>query len=264
MNKKAIYASYGIEYNNGKIFAPVFGWIKPLLIDGNAKLGKGIWTFSTLPTTQIYHVVINGMSFDVKGTCPCSCVGCYATKGFYQMKSVVNSLAVKTLLCREYLDFVKKAISAQIKADNIKFLRIHASGDFFSVEYVNMWKEIATENNSVVFWTYTKFEQAEDMFNGFENAHVVPSIIKGRGFNFGTCEHILACYEYLTNMGKRVHICRCGIDKSHTCTACTKRESNKNACADYDFVLFLEHSTNYKAEEDKLYPIVKALVLSQA
>ena len=48
-SKKAIYAEYDIEYMNGKILAPVFGWINPLLVDGNSKLGKGVWTFSTLP-----------------------------------------------------------------------------------------------------------------------------------------------------------------------------------------------------------------------
>ena len=46
--KRSIYESHGIEYRNGKIYHPVFGWINPLLINGNAKLGKGVWTFSVL------------------------------------------------------------------------------------------------------------------------------------------------------------------------------------------------------------------------
>ncbi len=50
--KAKIYADYGIEYKNGKIKAPVFGWINPLLVDGNEKIGKGVYHFSTLPTNR--------------------------------------------------------------------------------------------------------------------------------------------------------------------------------------------------------------------
>ena len=88
MNKKAIYAEYGVKFENGKIESPLFGFINPLLVDGNSKLGKGVWTFSTLPSNNIFHIVIMRMSFDVKGTCPCNCKGCYAQTGFYNMPSV--------------------------------------------------------------------------------------------------------------------------------------------------------------------------------
>lgn len=60
-NKKAIYASYGIEFKSGKINAPVFGFINPLLIDGNAKLGKGVYTWSMLAGTTEYNRIIDGM-----------------------------------------------------------------------------------------------------------------------------------------------------------------------------------------------------------
>ena len=40
MTKKEIYAAYGIEYANGKIVSPL-GEVAPLLVNGNAKLGKG-------------------------------------------------------------------------------------------------------------------------------------------------------------------------------------------------------------------------------
>lgn len=160
-SKKEIYARHGIEFKDGKINAPVFGFISPLLVNGNEKLGKGVYTFSTLPTNQIFHVVINGMSFDVKGTCPCSCVGCYATKGFYNMPSTLKANAIKTILARDYLDFVIRAILAQIEAENIEFLRIHASGDFFSTEYIEAWKHIAKVASTTIFWTYTKNKEAE-------------------------------------------------------------------------------------------------------
>ena len=69
--KKEIYAGFGIEIkkdgNTEKIFHPVFGWINKLLVDGNQKIGKGCFHFSTLPTNQIYHVVIDGKKANIIG-----------------------------------------------------------------------------------------------------------------------------------------------------------------------------------------------------
>lgn len=256
MTKKEIYSAYDIHYNNGKIIAPKFGFINPLLVNGNTKLGKGVWTFSTLPTNKDFHVTISGQAYTVKGTCPCHCDGCYATKGNYNFSSVQNSLAVKTILCREYLDFVKCAIIAQIKAENIQLCRIHASGDFFSDEYISMWKEIVEACPECVFWSYTKNSKAENAFDGFQNCNIVKSIIPGFGFNFGKCGYILKVYKALQEIGKPVYICRCGVDKNQHCTNC-------KGCSKNEFVLFIEHSTGYNAESDELFPVLKALIDSQ-
>lgn len=256
MNKKAIYAKYGINYKNGKIEAPVFGFISPLLVDGNSKLGRGVWTFSTLPGNMIYDIVINNMSFSVCGTCPCNCKGCYAQTGFYRMPSVIQANAMKTILARDYADFVKKAIIAQVEADNIKLCRIHASGDFFSMAYVEMWKDIVKACENCVFWTYTKNAKAEKAFDDFSNINIVKSIVPGFGFNFGKCEYILKVYKALKEMGKSVYICKCGVDKNQHCTNC-------KGCSKNEFVLFIEHSTNYKAEEDIYFAELKAIIEAQ-
>lgn len=256
-NKKAIYAAYGIEYKNGKINAPVFGFIAPLLIDGNAKLGRGVWTFSTLPGAVMHTAVINGIKYQVKGTCPCTCNGCYAMTGFYKFSSTINALAIRTILAREYMDFVKRAISAQIIADGIKLLRIHAAGDFFSREYVEMWRDIAKNAPDCCFWTYTKNRDFEAAFDDLGNANIVKSIIPGKGFNFGHCDYILKVYRALKEAGNSVYICRCGMDKNQHCVNC-------KGCASHDFVLFIEHSTAYKAENDPLFPELCAIIDGQA
>lgn len=257
MKKSEVYAQYGIKFEKGKIFSEKFNaWINPLLVDGNSKLGKGIYTFSTLPTNQIFHVVIYGKPYDVKGTCVCSCNGCYATKGFYNMPSVLQSNALKTILCYEDLQFVKNAIIAQIKAENISFVRIHASGDFFSERYIEVWQDIARECEDTIFWTYTKNEKAVSMFDGFSNANIVKSIIKGYGFNFGHCDYILKVYKALKAQGKAAYICRCGIDKNQHCTNC-------KGCSKNEFVLFIEHSTEYQAEKDPMFEELKAIIDSQ-
>lgn len=254
--KKEIYAGFGIglkkDGNTEKIFHPVFGWINKLLVDGNQKIGKGCFHFSTLPTNQIYHVVIDGKSYDVKGTCVCHCAGCYATKGNYRFANVIKSLALKTLLIRNDLDFVYRAISAQIKADEIKLLRIHASGDFDSMPYAFMWLKIAKENPNVIMWTYTKVKQFESLFDGVQNANIVKSLIDGFGFNFGHCDYIIKVYEHLKKQGKKVHICNCGFDSNQHCVNC-------RGCSENEYVLFVEHSTEYKAEKDSLFNTLKAM-----
>lgn len=173
------------------------------------------------------------------------------------MPSVIVSNAIKTYLARNHMDFVKRAIIAQIIADNIKLCRIHASGDFFSIEYVEMWRDIVKACEACVFWTYTKNTEAENAFNDFDNINIVKSVIHGFGFNFGTCGYILKVYRALKEAGKSVYICRCGIDKNQHCTNC-------KGCSKSEYVLFIEHSTGYKAEEDPLFEEVKAIIENQA
>lgn len=256
--KKEIYAENGIIYDNkaNKIYHHVLGWINPLLVNGNQKIGKGVYHFSTLPTNQLFDVVINGISFTLKGTCKCNCNGCYATKGNYNFPSVKNALGVKTWLVRNDLQFIYNAITAQIKAENIKTVRIHASGDFDRLAYLFIWVRVIKENPSVIFWTYTKVKQFENAFEQFENANIVKSLIDGIGVNYGHCGYIKSAYEKLNSEGKKVHICKCGIDDNQHCVNCT-------ACSKNDYVLFIEHSTEYNAKADSNYEPLKAIIENQ-
>lgn len=38
----------------------------------------------------------------------------------------------------------------------VKFVRIHASGDFFSQDYFDKWLKVCKDNPNVQFWTFTK------------------------------------------------------------------------------------------------------------
>lgn len=269
ITKKDIYAKYGIIYrtSDGKILSPLFGWIKPLLVDGNAKIGKGAYHFSTLPTNRIYNVVIDSKAYSVHGTCNCTCmnsdgkISCYATKGNYNFKSVIASLAKKTLLCYYHLNFVKRAIMAQIEADKIQLVRIHAAGDFYSMEYALMWKSVVDTFPTVTFWTYTKNKACESVFDTCANGNIVKSFLPNGKMNFGHCDHIIAMYETLKAAGKNVHICFCGIEKYAGIPA--KHCTNCHSCATCDYVLFIEHSTDYQAEKDPLFPSLVKMILAQ-
>lgn len=244
MNKKQIYAKHGIEYKNGKI--NYHGrFISELLKEGNSKTGKKVYTWSMLAGKE--------------GTCACTCEGCYAMTGFYQMPNVKESLKLNTDIVNNDIEFFYNAISAQLETLERGEIRIHASGDFMTsnpTEYANTWRRIAKENSSFLFWTYTKVKQFENLFADIPNANIVKSVINGIGYNFGHCDYIINTYNKLKAMGANVYICRCGIDKNQHCENCKH-------CATSDFVLFIEHSTAYKAEQDPLYNELKQLIEAQ-
>lgn len=256
--KKDIYTRYGIQYENGKILSPV-GYISELLKEGNQKTGKQVFTFSLLPGNGDYTVNINGQETTVKGTCACTCSGCYAMTGRYNCSNVINSMAVNTYLVNNHIDFVKRCIMAQLESIGRGEIRIHAAGDFNTADpekYTEMWKEIAKKNNAFRFWTYTKVKKYETLFDDLKNANIVKSVVPGIGLNFGHCEYIINAYYTLKDMGESVYICKCGIDKNQHCERC-------GVCATYKYVLFIEHSTGYNAEKDPMYSKLVEIVNNQ-
>lgn len=257
-SKKAIYAAHGLEYKAGKVLSPV-GYIPELLKEGNSKTGKAVYTWSILPGTHAYTLNINGEDIIILGSCACDCLGCYAQTGFYKMHNVVDSLALNTYLVNNFLEFVEAAISAQLETLKRGEIRIHAAGDFSTAnpeEYAAMWHRVAEAFRSFRFWTYTKVRKFESLFDDLKNANIVKSVIPGLGVNYGTCEYIINAYYTLRDMGKSVYICRCGIDKNQHCENC-------GVCATYDYVLFIEHSTAYKAEEDPYFSKLCEIINNQ-
>lgn len=223
--------------------------INELLVNGNAKIGKNVYHFSTLPTCE------NG------GTCFYTCEGGYCTKGNYNFKSVKAALALRTEIVRNDLQFFINEITREIVLHKIQFVRIHATGDFFSGEYTNAWFEIASKCPNTKFWTYTKsfghgFDNELNKLNGLPNVNIVESIVPGCGFNFGHADYILDTYYKLVSNGETPYICKCGIDDSVHCNDCHKCSENK-------FVLFVEHSTGYKVETDPKYNELVNLVNNQ-
>jgi len=223
--------------------------INELLVNGNAKIGKNVYHFSTLPTCE------NG------GTCMCTCPGCYGTKGNYNFKTTKAALAMRTEVVRTDLDFFVNEIIKEIKSHKVKFVRIHATGDFFSAEYVKAWTTIASACKETCFWTYTKsfghgFDSELNELNSLVNVNIVKSVIDQCGFNFGHCDYILDTYYKLLSQGENPYICKCGVDDTVHCNDCHK-------CAERKYVLFLEHSTGYKAESDPNFETVKSVIESQ-
>lgn len=258
LTKKEIYAKYGIEYTDGKILSPI-GFINELLKEGNDKTGKLVYTFSILPGTGEFSMDINGHYIHTEGTCCCNCVGCYAKTGHYNHSNTIRSMIINTFLVNHCIEFVYNAISAQLEYIGSGEIRIHAAGDFNTKnpeQYANMWYKIAEKFTNFLFWTYTKVKRFENLFNSLKNANIVKSVIPHIGVNFGHCDYIINAYYTLKELGKSVYICKCGIDKNQHCQNC-------KVCATYEYVLFIEHSTSYKAEKDPLYSKLCQIINNQ-
>lgn len=275
------FATYGIQADSktNKIYCdPINAWVPLMLINGNDKIGDGVYHFSTFPGTHAPKAIIIEKAFalmgidiaidadmvtDCSGTCACDCKdkngkdACYAKLGRYRMDSTNAPLVMRTYIARRCMKWLERAIIAQIHVFDIKMCRIHASGDFFSNEYIEMWSRIADACGDCIFWTYTKtLFTSLPTLDSKRNANIVKSYISGKGVNFGHAGYIMQIYAELKEMGKSVWICRCGIDKEQHCNTCSH-------CFKAEYVLFLEHSTDYKPEQDPDYPAFLELVNSQ-
>jgi len=109
-----------------------------LLVRGNSKLGKDIWSFS-LPAID---------------TCPgstslCRKI-CYAARYQKRFKNTLvkyeNNLQV----------FNKEDMIKEIFDISPKVVRIHVAGDFYSVDYINDWIDIIKACSHVTFYAYTR------------------------------------------------------------------------------------------------------------
>jgi len=47
-------------------------------------------------------------------------------------------------------------MNEEIRKKKVTHIRIHDSGDFYSIAYLNKWISIATQNKDVIFYAYTK------------------------------------------------------------------------------------------------------------
>lgn len=252
------YAEFGIECNGDHILDPYGEWIPELIpFASNGKVGNaGTWSIAhgnethdisefleKFPKTAAVMKAAGVTSFC--GSCPCHCKDCYCDSGRFPMDSMKHSLVRKLLLATYHRTWLENAIKACIKLHDIDQVRIHAAGDFFCDEYVDMWKRIIEYFPLVTFWTYTKQDHAVNAFDGLQNITVTPSITP-HGVNFGTCAELLETYTALVNAGFRVHVCACGTPFEIHCSDC--KHGCKAIGKECDYVLFIKHSAkDYKA-----------------
>lgn len=106
-------------------------------------------------------------------TCPMAGIcatGCYATQGAYRFSNVAKVFEKRLALTKspEFVD----VIDAEIKRRKIKRIRIHDSGDFYSLSYFLMWRNIMHRNPDVEFYAYTKMVR---MLKALQNKDALPN-----------------------------------------------------------------------------------------
>lgn len=113
-----------------------------MLTNGNKKLGTGIWNFN-LPRDTCFE-------FRSK-LCE---KYCYAKRDNFTNPWVVESME------RNYKQSVRSCFAAlvhgQIIKNDIRFIRLHSSGDFYNLEYFDKWKTIAEMHSDLKVLAYTR------------------------------------------------------------------------------------------------------------
>jgi len=84
---------------------------------------------------------------------------CYAAKGSFNFPVVKNSMA-RNLEETKSEAFVRM-MSVQIHTLKIKWVRIHACGDYYSQEYIDKWLDIAANCPETKFLSYTRNYEAD-------------------------------------------------------------------------------------------------------
>ena len=131
------------------------------LVRGNGKLGGSIWCFN-IPA---------GL------TCPgksAACSDCYAMQGHWTFANVKAALAARWLA--SFQPGFAAAVVQQIAARRINRVRIHASGDFYSADYIAAWHAIASSCPATRFYAYTRSWRVADLLPGLTRLAALPNV----------------------------------------------------------------------------------------
>ena len=158
---------------------------------GNSKIGRGIWSFSTLPGNEehLLKTKDKGLLTNIPGTCSKYCAfcfnsGCYAVSSALRYHtSVIPAWAENTILLRngklwEQLEtfitlkngkaekYLKTAHECGMNPDAalaiahqlavIKIFRVNVSGEIESVQELRQWNLLALAHPYIQFGVYSK------------------------------------------------------------------------------------------------------------
>ena len=136
---------------------------------GDTKIGA-IWSFSTLMGNEPVHIDYNGVKCDVVGTCGGYCEGCKKScyvRNSYRYPSVKYGHAWNTLAIRDDIESAYNDLEGQLKRARNKpnAVRIHVSGEFESMQELNMWNKLAKAFPNITFYVYSKaYDIMDDYF----------------------------------------------------------------------------------------------------
>ena len=197
---------------------------------GNSKIGKGIWSFSTLPgnAEHLLTTSTKGLLTDVPGTCSRFCDGCF-NGGCYAVRdaklhhnATIPAWAENTLLLRSgrlwdelgtYLTlkngkaekFLQTAHNSGMDPDRalkkahelavVKTFRIHVSGELEDVHQLRRWNLLALAHPEIMFGMYTKnFDALAEFLDG--GSDFAPNLVVNVSQWHGVADEFLAKYSW--------------------------------------------------------------------
>ena len=120
-----------------------------ILTNTNSKIKK---------TAKLNGVRLYEFNLPAVSTCPfadtCKDI-CYADKGTYKYPNVQAKYHSNYELTKNPPAFMAR-IHTELILKRVEYVRIHSSGDFYSMKYLKTWLEIARNFPNIIFYGYTK------------------------------------------------------------------------------------------------------------
>ena len=128
---------------------------------GNAKIGKGVFNISLLPSDSPLTKKDGTVLTNISGTCKGCCDGCknncYAVKqAVYHHNSVVTAWGENTILARENMVEFFHQLDVFFSENIVSVFRWHVGGEFFSKEYMKGVYDFCKNHPDTKFYCYTK------------------------------------------------------------------------------------------------------------
>lgn len=173
LSKPSDRRPFKIDYDGHNIYISY-----PMTV-GNSKLSRDVLIFDTL---AVYTC----------GNCSDCANRCYAVKAQKAYPTCWDKRATNTYLAAHNIALLRHLLVLQLATSNKPYVRIHASGEFFSQQYVNMWTDIAMFFPHIQFYYYTKMSDILDFtqLESLPNVNAVKSILPDGSVNFGGYEYV--------------------------------------------------------------------------
>lgn len=160
-----------------------------MLTPGNRKLGEGlIWGFA-LPS---------GATEVCVGMTPTCQTHCYAIR-YAQYRASAQAKYQRNLEHSKLPDFAQR-LRYSILNQEVKVVRIHTGGEFYSTRYIRQWLKVIAWLPQVYFFTYTRcwripaLKQAIDQMASLSNVRLWYSCDQDTGIPENVPTHVKLCW----------------------------------------------------------------------
>lgn len=143
---------YNINYEEG---------MRISLVKGNTKLGRGVYSFNTLPGDKPLTTKTRGQLTNLFGTCGGCCDGCervcYSIRDArLHHNSVIPSAGKNTVILRHDENIMFDQLKEELVKRKASVLRYHSSGEIPTYNYLLHMVKLAVELPDIKFYFYTK------------------------------------------------------------------------------------------------------------